>query len=114
MAPIDDNSLGQFVVRRGLFTASPITEPVNLHSALVVVTPPGYRLGDYHSPIAPAAASAVSQRCNSAPETHVEWVPLEMRSGSGNLHTGPSAIRAASKIAQYEASAFMSVVRVTR
>ena len=30
----------------------------------------------------------------------VEWVPLEMRSGSCSLHTGPSATRAASSTTQ--------------
>ena len=66
------------------------------------------------SPIAAAALSAVCQRRRSAPGAQVEWVPLETRSGSLSLQTGPSATRAASKTRQYEASAVMSVVIVTR
>src|SRR5690349_5712771 len=54
----------------------------------------------HRSPIASAAESAVSQRRNWAPGAHVEWVPLEMRSGSWSLHTGPSPTRAASKTRQ--------------
>ena len=58
--------------------------------------------------------SAVLHRRISAPGAHVEWVPLEIRSGSRSLHTGPSETRAASRTTQYDASSFMSVVNVTR
>jgi len=53
-----------------------------------------------YRPIAAAGCSAVCQRRSSAPGAHVEWVPLEMRSGSRNWQTGPSATRAASKTRQ--------------
>ncbi len=48
-------------------------------------------------PTAWAAVSAVCHRRRSAPGAQVEWVPLEMRSGSRSRQTGPSATRAASK-----------------
>ena len=75
----------------------------------------GVGLGPRHyRPIAAAAESASCHRRSSDPVAQVEWVPLETRSGSASLHTGPSATRAASNTRQYEASAFMSVVSVTR
>lgn len=54
----------------------------------------------FYSPIAAAALSAVCQRRSSAPGAHVEWVPLEIRSGRRSWQTGPSATRAASKTRQ--------------
>jgi hypothetical protein len=67
-----------------------------------------------YSPIARAAVSASCQRRSCEPGAHVEWVPLEIRSGRASLHIGPSATLAASNTRQCEASSFMSVVSVTR
>src|SRR5271165_544470 len=51
-------------------------------------------------PIAAAAESVSRQRRSSAPAAQVECVPLEIRSGSFILHTGPSATRRASNTRQ--------------
>ena len=42
-----------------------------------------------------------------------EWVPLEMRSGSLSLQIGPLVMSLASNTTAYDASAFMSEIRVT-
>ncbi|MFI5430171.1 hypothetical protein [Aeromicrobium sp. UC242_57] len=61
-----------------------------------------------------AGSSAFDQSLRSEPAAQVEWVPLEIRSGSFKVQTGPAEMSAASNTRQNEASAFMSVVNVMR
>ena len=70
-----------------------------------------HRLRERSHPLPSPPCSSAAARL---PGAHVEWVPLEIRSGSRSRQTGPSETRAASKTRHSEASSFMSVVNVTR